>query len=99
MKILITWQMHEGKLHETLARFSQMTPEQEQALMGPNVKLLGRWHDLVRGSGAAAYECKAAEDLAAYALHWNQFMDLDIAVVSEDDEAREIGRRWSAAGD
>ena len=52
MKFLITWQIHEGKLHDTLSLFSKMPPEDEAALMG-SVKLVGRWHDLVRGTGAA----------------------------------------------
>ena len=63
MKILVTWQMHEGKLHETLGLFSKMSPEQEQSLRG-DVKLIGRWHDLVRGTGAAVFEAESAEALS-----------------------------------
>ncbi len=92
MKFLITWQMHEGKLHDTLALFSQMTAEQEQSLMGDQVKLIGRWHDLVRGTGAAVFESESAAALSAYAMNWNQFMELDIAVVTDDEESRAIGR-------
>ena len=46
MKIMITWQFHPGKLQETLAKFSQMTPEQDQPPMGKDINLIGRWHDL-----------------------------------------------------
>ena len=56
MKFMITWQMHEGQLHDTLAQFTQMTPEQEAALMGDSMKLISRWHDMVRGTGVAIYE-------------------------------------------
>lgn len=98
MKFLITWQMHEGKLHETLALFSQMSQEEEESLMGGNMKLLGRWHDLVRGTGAAIFEADSAEDVTAYSLNWNQFMDLDISVVVDDDTARAIGSQIEIEG-
>ena len=48
MKIMVTWTAHPGKLHETLGVFSKMSPKDEEQLMGKNLKLLGRWHDLVR---------------------------------------------------
>lgn len=98
MKFLISWQMHEGKLHDTLALFSQMSAEQEKAMMGDQVKLIGRWHDLVRGQGVAIYESESAAALSAYSLNWNKFMDLDITVVTDDDETRAIGKQLSAAG-
>ena len=93
MKFLITWQLHEGKLHDTLARFAQMSPEEEQALMGPGMKIIGRWHDLVRGQGAAIYECETVEAIAAYSLGWNSDMDLDIAAVTDDEETRAIAKQ------
>jgi hypothetical protein len=97
MKFLITWQIHEGKNHDTLALFSQMSPEQEEALMGPNVKLITRWHDLVRGTGAAVFEADSAEAINAYALNWNKYMDLDISAVVDDGAAREIGQALQAS--
>jgi hypothetical protein len=93
MKFLITWQIHEGKLHDTLALFSQMTELQERALMTDDVRLLSRWHDLIRGTGAAVYEAASVEALSAYALNWNRFMDLDISAVVDDDGARALGKQ------
>ena len=97
MKFLVTWQLHEGKLHDTLAMFAQMSDEDEQAQMPEGVRIIGRWHDLVRGSGAAVVESPSAEALAAYSLGWNQFMDLDVTPVVEDDEARALGRNLAAS--
>ena len=91
MKFLITWEIHEGKFHDTLGLFAEMSAEQEKAMMG-DVKLVTRWHDLVRGTGAAVFEADSAAAISAYSLNWNRFMDLDISVVVDDDEAREIGR-------
>ena len=92
MKFMITWQMHEGSLHETLGMFTTMTPEQEQAMMGDRIQLVSRWHDLVRGTGVAIFEADDAAAVSAYALQWNGQMDLDIAMVVDDDEARAIGQ-------
>src|SRR5664279_2152628 len=92
MKFMITWQMHPGMLQDTLARFSKMTAKQDEALAGDHLKLIGRWHDLPRGRGVAIFESDSAEALSKYALAWNAVMDLDVAVVLDDDEARALGR-------
>jgi hypothetical protein len=96
MKFLVTWQFHQGKLHETLSLFSQMSAEQEKALMGNQLTLVGRWHDLVGGRGAAVFESESAEALSAYALNWNKFMDLHIAPVVDDEETKALGRQLNA---
>jgi len=92
MKFMITWQFHPGKLQETLARFSQLTPDQDQALMGKEIKLIGRWHDLVRGSGVCIVESNSAEAVSRYSLHWNAAMDLQTSIVLDDAEARALGK-------
>lgn len=91
MKFLVTWQLHEGKIHDTLSLFSKMSAEDEQAMMGDQIKLITRWHDLVGGSGVAVMESDSAEAISAYALGWNRFMDVDISVVVDDDAAKAIG--------
>ena len=96
MKILVTWKLHPGKIHETYALFTQMSAEQDKALMGNKLKLIGRWHDLARGRGAAVFEAESAEAFSAYALNWNQNMDLDTAVVMADEEARALGKQMEA---
>jgi hypothetical protein len=92
MKFLVTWQVHEGKLHDTLVMFSEMPAKKEAGLMGDGVQLLDRWHDLLRGAGVAIFEADSVEDLSRYALNWNRHMDLDISAVVDDDTARKIGR-------
>ncbi len=93
MKILTTWQIHEGKLHDTLALFSEMTTEQEESLMGGEVTLIGRWHDLVRGTGVAVFETKNAEAFSLFTLNWNKYMDFDVSIVVDDEEARNVGKQ------
>lgn len=90
MKFLVTWKLYPGKLHEILPKFAAMTPEEDQAVLG-DVKLVGRWHDLQRGRGAAVLEADDAAAIAKYALAWNEVMDLDITPVLDDEEARAVG--------
>ncbi len=98
MKFLVTWQMHDEKMHETLALFTEMSPEQEAAMMGSSVKMIGRWHDVIRGTGAAVFEAESAEAISAYSLNWNRFMDLDVSLVLDDDEVRKVGRGMVTGG-
>ena len=91
MKFMVTWEMHPGALHETLERFAALSPEQDRELMGPNVSLIGRWHDLTRGRGVAIFEATDAAALMKYALAWNNYMELDIAPVLDDAEAAALG--------
>ena len=92
MKFMITWQFQPGKLHETLSQFAKMTPEQDKADRG-SVKLIGRWHDLARGRGVIICESDSAEAMSDWALNWNSTLNLDVAVVLDDDEARALGKK------
>lgn len=93
MKFMITWQFHPGKLHDGLAAFSQMTPEQDAADRGDRIKQIGRWHDLGRGRGVLICESDSAEAVSAWALNWNSIMDCDIAIVLDDAETRALGKQ------
>ena len=51
MKFMVTWQVHQGKINEAYSLFFPMTPEQDAADRGSQIKQIGRWHDVVRGRG------------------------------------------------
>lgn len=91
MTFLITWQLHQGKLHPTLAHFSQLSEEQDQAMMGDDIKMIGRWHDLASGTGVAICESDNIEAISAYALKWNNDMDISVQAVVDDDQAKALG--------
>ncbi len=92
MKFMITWQFHQGKLHEVLSLFSKMTAAQDAEDRGNRIKQIGRWHDVVRGRGVTICESDSAEAVANWALNWNSVLDLDIAPVLDDDETRALGK-------
>lgn len=93
MKFLVTWQLHDGKLHDTLSMFSKVSDEEEAAMMGDQIRMLGRWHDLVGGSGVAIIESDSAEAISAYALGWSRTMDIDVSPVVDDAEAKALGQQ------
>lgn len=93
MKFMITWRFQPGKLHEGLAHFAQMTPEQDKADQGSSIKLIGRWHDLTRGRGVIICESDSAEAVSNWALNWNSILDLDVAIVLDDNETRALGKK------
>src|SRR5258707_7638228 len=68
MKFMITWQFHQGKLHEGYSQFFKMTPEQDAADRGSRIKQIGRWHDLARGRGVVICESESTEAVANWAL-------------------------------
>ena len=92
MLFQVSFQLHEGFNHDVIRHFAAMTPEEDEALMGDNLKLVGRWHNLVNGSGVAIFETDDIKAITAYAMGWNQFMDLDISPVVDDETGREIGK-------
>ena len=92
MKFMITWQFHQGKLHEGYSQFFKMTPEQDAADRGSRIKQIGRWHDLARGRGVVICESDSAEAVANWALNWNSILDVDVVPVLDDNETRALGK-------
>lgn len=92
MKFLINWRVHEDKRQETLKAFSAMTAEDDAADVGPNLRLIGRWHDLVSFEGMAICETDDPGAVANWILNWNHVIDCDVTPVLDDEEARAIGR-------
>jgi hypothetical protein len=91
MKFLINGRIHEDKRHEALEAFSAMTAEDDLADLG-NVRLIGRWHDLVSFEGVAVCETDDPGAVSKWILNWNNVIDCDVTPVLDDDEARAIGR-------
>lgn len=92
MKFMITWQAHQGKIHEAYSLFFPMTSEQDAEDRGSQIKQIGRWHDVVRGRGVTICESDSAEAVANWCFNWNGLLDLDIAVVLDDNETRAMGK-------
>lgn len=92
MKFLINWRIHEDKRHEALKAFTAMTSEDDAADIGPDIRLIGRWHDLVSFEGVAVCETDDPSAVQRWILNWNQIIDCDVTPVLDDEETRAVGR-------
>jgi hypothetical protein len=68
---MITWPMKPGRLHEALDLFSRIPPEVLSQEPGPGIRLIGRWHDLVRGKGVVICESEDPVAVSNWCLRWN----------------------------
>ena len=93
MKFMVTWIIPDGEArHDTLKIFSDMSAEDDQALMGDSLSLIGRWHEPVSMTGVAIFESDNAAAVGNYILNWNNVCDCDVAPVLDDEETRALGR-------
>ena len=92
MKFMVTWRVHPEKRHETLKVWSSLTPQQRSDA-GPDVKIIGRWHNIAEFTGVAIVESTSAAAVSLYMLQWNAMMDMDIAPVLDDEESQAVGKK------
>jgi hypothetical protein len=95
---MITWQMKPGKLHEALDLFSRIPEDHLVNEPGPSIRLIGRWHDLVRGKGVLIFESDDPVAVSNWCLNWNTMLDFEIGIVHDDAETRAIGRQRTLQG-
>ena len=67
--------------------------EEEAANEFGNLKVIGRWHDLVGFTGVAIVETDDPNDLNRWLLKWNHMVDIQSVPVLDDKETRKIGRQ------
>ena len=92
MKFMVSWRIHDDQRHDAFKTFSGMTSADDEADHGPNVKLIGRWHDLAQFTGVAICETDDPQAIANWVLNWNSVIDAEVVPVLDDDEAREVGK-------
>ncbi len=92
MKFMVTWKVHEDKRHEALKTFSAMSDADDSRDLG-DVKLIGRWHDVIGFTGVAIAETDDPAALSDWLLNWNHVIDVQSVPVLDDNEARELGRK------
>ncbi len=96
MKFLVTWSLHKEKRNDVLSAWSSLTPAQ-RADVGPGLKLIGRWHSLAEGRGAAVFEASDLSALERYSGQWSPMMDLRVVPVLDDEESAAAAKDIVAA--
>jgi len=99
MQFMVTWTLYKETFDEAMTYFSQMTAEDDREQLGDAVTMVGRWNDLVSGTGVAIFE---SDDLSAvndFCLNWTNVCEMKITPVLDDEKVRAIWRaRASAEG-
>ena len=96
MKLMVQWEGHPDKRHDVFSGWAAMELADYQAMAGPKVKTIGRWHDLASACGWAIFETDDAAALSKSLLKWNSVVDFAISVVHDDEEAHAIVREHLA---
>jgi len=96
MKILVQWEIHPDKRQDVFATFGGMELADYQAQLGPNVTVIGRWHDLSNGRGLAVLETTDQDALARVLMAWNAGVDFEFSFVHDDEEAHSLVREHLA---
>jgi hypothetical protein len=92
MKFMVNWTIHPDKRRAIMEHWCSLTPE-ERADTGPNVKLIGRWHNEAAFTGVAIFETDDASALFEYLMQWNHMIDLEAVPVLDDEESAAAGKR------
>jgi hypothetical protein len=82
MKILSTWTVRQGCLHEAIKRNLAGKADPPEG-----VKLLGRWYATDVSGGCAIYEADDVALFSAHALQWADLLEIRHVPVIEDAEA------------
>ena len=98
MKLMITWEIHPDKRQDVFAAFAAMDLADYQAQQGPNVKVLGRWHDVMNGRGFGLCETNDEAALSSWLMKWHAAVDFEVFVVHDDAEAHALAKAQAAAG-
>mmetsp|Transcript_5238 Transcript_5238/g.8078 ORF Transcript_5238/g.8078 Transcript_5238/m.8078 type:complete len:101 (+) Transcript_5238:73-375(+) len=90
MKFMITYEIPQDKYLPTMSAFGAMSVEDDKKDMGPDIKLLGRYHDLAGKRGWAIVEAATLEIVSAWGLNWAGACQITCTPVLDDKSARAV---------
>ena len=93
MKQMILWQIHQDFREEVFSGFAAMELADYQSQQGPAVKILGRWHDVINGTGVAICGTDDLDALAQWLIPYQAVCDFEIVPVLDDEEAHATARK------
>lgn len=73
-----------------LKTFANMTEENDNADMGKNVDLIGRWAEVDGKQGIAILGANSNEDVSAFMLNWATMCDIKVTPVLGDASFRKV---------
>ena len=92
MLFLVTWKMFDNTKLDCYRAFMGMTPKDDVADAGPNVTIVGRWHNVGSGSGVCIAETDDSAALTSWMVNWAGLCDIDLTPVTDDETTRAVLR-------
>lgn len=89
MLFSITWTIPTQNRVACLNAFGNMTPDDDLKDSGPDVKVVGRWHNLAGDGGVCIAECSNVVALNSFMLNWAPLCDITVVPVVDDATARQ----------
>jgi len=86
MKFMCSWKVASKDWIAVTDAFRGLTATQ-RADVGPDVKLIGRWHDMCARTGVLILESDSATGVQKYLHQWNSMMDVSVVPVLDDEES------------
>ena len=87
---LITYKCEHSTKMETFKHFAHQTEADDRAQEEPDMRTIGRWHNIADGSSVAIVEAKSADAVYAYILNWAPVMGITVTPVLDDASVRKV---------
>lgn len=95
----IKYKMKDDARSDTLTLFGSMNAEQDAADMGPDIKMLGRWHNMGDMTGYVIVSAPDNATLNKWVFNWTESAcDCVLTPIVDDDTARTIILKGEACG-
>lgn len=91
MKFMVHWSIDQDKWLPILEQWASMS-DAERADAGPEVSIIGRWHDTGGRTGVLIAETSSVAALYTYLGKWNPHMDVEVTPVLDDAESAAVAR-------
>ena len=98
MRVMVHWTIHPDKRHDVFAGFAAMDLDDYKNQPGPTITTVGRWHDVINGTGVVIFETDDMEALGQVLMLWNGVCDFKMATAMTDEEAHEVCKKHPAGG-
>ena len=84
MLFKVQWTVKSENLMPVWDVFRSMSEEDHLKSQGPDIKIIGRWHELTGSGGVCILESESSEAITGMMLNWTPFCDTTVTPMIED---------------
>jgi hypothetical protein len=87
---LVTWKLPDNARIKAYETFARMTADEHAKDYGPDLKVIGRWHNVQAGTGVLLVESPTAEAVSAHLYNWLSIVSFTTEPMLDDAGARNL---------